>query len=130
MAQLTPGQHIHFVGIGGTGLSAIARVLLGQGYRVSGSDNNANGFTEALARLGAVVHSGHSAQAVEGADALIVTSAASPDHVEIQAARAAGIPVYKRSDVIASIMRGKTAIAVAGTHGKTTTCAMIEHILI
>ena len=130
MAQLTPGQHIHLVGIGGTGLSAIARVLLGQGYRVSGSDNNANGFTEALARQGAAIYKGHSAQAVEGADAVIVTSAASPNHVEIQAARAAGIPVYKRSDVIASIMRGKTAIAVAGTHGKTTTTAMIAHILI
>jgi UDP-N-acetylmuramate--alanine ligase len=127
--MLTPGQRIHFVGIGGFGLSAIARVLLQQGYRVSGSDRAQNALTEALAREGATIFAGHDAANVSGADAVIVTSAAARDHVEIAAALERGIPVYKRSDVIADIMRGKTAICIAGTHGKTTTTAMVTHIL-
>lgn len=127
---LTPGQHIHLVGIGGAGLSAIARVLLGQGYRVSGSDRSLNALTEALARDGARIDPTHAAANVVGADALIVSSAVQPDQVEIAAARAAGIPVYKRSDIMADLMLGKQVMAVAGTAGKTTTSAMIAHILI
>ncbi|GAB4521548.1 MAG: UDP-N-acetylmuramate--L-alanine ligase [Anaerolineae bacterium] len=126
---MQPGQHIHLVGIGGFGISAIARVLLGQGYRVSGSDRSRNTLTDALARDGVTIHEGHAAEYVEGADALIITSAAAADHVEVQAARARGIPVYKRNDIIAEIMRDKTVIAIAGTHGKTTTTAMVTHIL-
>jgi UDP-N-acetylmuramate--alanine ligase len=129
MIHLTPGQHIHLVGIGGTGLSAIARVLLGQGYVVSGSDRALNAMTDALAADGARIYSGHAAENIDGADALMISSAVQPDHVEVQAARARGIPVYKRSDMIAALMQGKDCLAVAGTHGKTTTTAMLTHIL-
>lgn len=129
MSRFQPGQHIHLVGIGGFGISAIARVLLGQGYRVSGSEINPNVLTDALARDGATIYTGHAAEHVRGADMVIVTSAAKPDHVEIVSARERGIPVYKRNEIIADLMEGKTVIAVAGTHGKTTTTAMIVHLL-
>jgi UDP-N-acetylmuramate--alanine ligase len=127
--RLVPGQHIHLVGIGGFGLSAIARVLLEQGYYISGSDRSANALTDALEKEGAVIYKGHDAQNVMGAEMVIASSAVASDHVELAMARALGIPVYKRSDVMASIMSGNIAIAVAGTHGKTTTSAMIAHIL-
>ncbi|MEZ4670435.1 MAG: UDP-N-acetylmuramate--L-alanine ligase [Anaerolineae bacterium] len=127
--KIHPGQHIHLVGIGGSGLSAIARVLLGQGYTVSGSDRSTNELTDALARDGATIYKGHDAANVQGADALIITSAVKDDHVEVAAARAAGIPVYKRQDMMSDLMEGKRVIAVAGTKGKTTTTAMIVHIL-
>ncbi|MBL8163535.1 MAG: UDP-N-acetylmuramate--L-alanine ligase, partial [Anaerolineae bacterium] len=130
MPTLTRGQHIHLVGIGGAGLSAIARVLLGQGYRVSGSDRSLNDMTAALARDGAQITQGHAAANIAGADALIITSAVQPDHVEVAAAYAAGIPVYKRQDIMADLMRGQRVIGVAGTKGKTTTTAMIAHILL
>lgn len=130
MPQITPGQHIHLVGIGGAGLSAIARLLLGQGYRVSGSDRTLNALTDALAQAGARIDPAHDAANVVGADAVIVSSAVQPGQVEVAAAKAAGIPVYKRSDIMADLMVGKQVIAVAGTAGKTTTSAMIAHILI
>lgn len=130
MFQLIPGQHIHIVGIGGFGLSAIARVLLQQGFFISGSDRATNSLTEALAKEGAIIYEGHAAGHVEGAEIVIISSAITPDHVEVLAAQARGIPVCKRSDVIAPIMSGQQAIAIAGTHGKTTTTAMTAHILI
>ena len=130
MPHLTPGQHIHLVGIGGAGLSAIARILLGQGYRVSGSDRTLNLLTDALARDGATIYAGHDPANITGADALIVSSAIQPDQVEIAAALAGGIPVYKRAHIMADLMMGKQVIAVAGTAGKTTTSAMITHILL
>jgi UDP-N-acetylmuramate--alanine ligase len=130
MPHITPGQHIHLVGIGGAGLSAIARILLGQGYIVSGSDRTLNALTDALQRDGAIIFAGHDAAYVTRADALIVSSAIQPDQVEIAAALAAGIPVYKRSNIMADLMVGKKVIAVAGTAGKTTTTAMITPILI
>lgn len=127
--QFLPGQHIHFVGIGGSGLSAIARILVERGFRVSGSDRNLNDLTDALARDGATIFHGHDAAYIVGADLLIITSAVKNDHVEVAAARAVGIPVYKRQDIMAALMEGQKVIAVAGTKGKTTTTAMIAHIL-
>ncbi len=122
---MTLPQRIHFVGIGGTGLSAIARVLLERGYTVSGSDRQASPFTEALARLGGRVFIGHAAEQVRGAD-LVVRSSAIPDtNPEVQAARAAGIPVLKRVDFLPQLTAGYRTLAVAGAHGKTTTTAML-----
>lgn len=125
------GSHIHLVGIGGTGMSAIARVLLQKGYRVSGSDRALNALAESLANEGAAVYAGHDAANLSSdVDAVLVTSAVKVDNPEIAAALARDIPVYKRSDIMASLMQGKQVIAVAGSHGKTTTTAMIVHILV
>lgn len=126
--QFIQGQHVHFVGIGGAGLSAIARILLERGFRVSGSDQYPNPLTDALARDGATVYKGHDAAHVQGADMVIISSAIK-GNPEIEAARAAGIPVYKRQDIMAALMHGMYVIAVAGTHGKTTTTALITHLL-
>lgn len=123
-------QRIHIVGIGGAGMSAIARILLLQGNIISGSDRSAgNSLTAALVAEGAIVYQGHAAEHVQGADLVLATSAVPDDHVELAAARASGIPVYRRKDYMAQLMRGKKVIAVAGTHGKTTTTAMIVHVL-
>lgn len=130
MLRLIPGQHVHIVGIGGFGMSAIARILLAQGFYVSGSDRSSNALTQALEREGAVIYKGHDAEQVMGAELVIATSAAPADHVELGMARALGIPVYKRAEVMAALMVGQTAVCVAGTHGKTTTSAMIAHILL
>ena len=123
-------RHVHFIGIGGAGLSAIARVLLEQGVKVSGSDLVITPVAEALARDGALVVRGHDAGNVAGADVVVVSSAVPDDNVEIQAARAAGIPVVGRPAFLGQMMEGKHGIAVAGTHGKTTTTAMIATILL
>ncbi|MBE0691215.1 MAG: UDP-N-acetylmuramate--L-alanine ligase, partial [Anaerolineae bacterium] len=120
----------HIVGIGGSGMSAIARVLIQKGYRVSGSDRIDNEFTGALAQMGATIYIGHEAANVKGADLVLITSAVPPTHVEVVAAHTASIPVYKRFDLMAEIMAGQTCIAVAGVHGKTTTTSMIAHILL
>ena len=127
--QFIPGQRIHCIGVGGFGISAIARILLLRGFPVSGSDRNSNAFTEALSRDGATIYKGHAAEQVNAADMVIATSAVGDDHVEVAAARERGIPVYKRQDILAPLMEGNTVIAVAGTHGKTTTTSMIVHIL-
>ncbi len=123
--MLHPGQHIHVVGVGGFGMSAIARVLLQQGYTVSGSDLRANDFTRELAALGATIFEGHRAENIAGADVVVATSAAKDDNPEIAAALAAGIPVLRRRDMLGELMAGKIGIAVAGTHGKTTTTALM-----
>jgi UDP-N-acetylmuramate--alanine ligase len=130
MPELTPGQHVHLVGIGGTGLSAIARILLGKGFVVSGSDRTTNPQTDALARDGATIHAGHSADYANDAHLLIISSAVAADHVEVTRARERGIPVYKRSDIIDAVTAGQDVIAISGTHGKTTTTAMTAHILL
>jgi len=126
---LSPGQHIHIVGIGGFGMSAIARILLGHGCVVSGSDLHANDLTHALAAAGATIYEGHAAAHIAGADLVAVTSAANEDNLEVAAARAAGIPVLRRRDLLGALMAGQVGIAVAGTHGKTTTTALLVHVL-
>jgi UDP-N-acetylmuramate--alanine ligase len=130
MAMLIPGQRVHFVGIGGIGMSAIARVMLQQGYLVSGSDRKANAMTQALERAGVTIFEGHRAEQVGEAEALIISSAIPADNPEVQFARQHGIPVLKRVDMLGDLMVGHTGIAVAGTHGKTTTTSMIVHILL
>jgi len=123
-------KRVHFVGIGGIGLSAIARVLHADGYGVSGSDVRMTELTEGLRRLGMTVFEGHSAGNVNGADLVVVSSAIPEDNVEIVAARVAGIPVVKRAAVLSEMMAGRYGIAVAGTHGKTTTSALLSFVLL
>lgn len=122
------GRHVHFVGIGGAGLSAIARVLMEQGATVSGSDLVLSPVAEALARDGALVYRGHRAEQVAGADMVVVSSAVPEGNVEVQAAREAGVPVVRRPQILGELMEGHIGVAVAGTHGKTTTTAMIASI--
>ena len=121
--------HVHFIGIGGTGLSAIARLLLEMGYTVSGSDRVLSPFAEGLKRDGATVHVGHAVANVEGADWVVRSSAIDEDNPEVKEAKKRGIPVYKRADFLGRLMEDKTGIAVAGAHGKTTTTAMIAWTL-
>lgn len=115
----------HIVGIAGAGMSAIANLLLDQGHAVGGSDPAANRQTAALAARGATVFQGHSPAHVAGADAVLATAAVRPDHVELAAARVAGIPVLGRADLWRQWSRERRVVAVAGTHGKTTTSAMV-----
>jgi len=117
--------HVHLIGIGGTGLSAIALVLLGNGYMVSGSDLQYSQLAEAVESAGARFYLGHQPDNVIGADVVIRSSAIPDTNVEVQAARNCGIPVLKRSEFLGQLMTGKRTIAVAGTHGKTSTTAMI-----
>jgi UDP-N-acetylmuramate--alanine ligase len=122
-------RRVHFVGIGGAGLSAIARVMMEQGAEVSGSDLVLSPAAEALARDGARVYEGHRAEQVNGADLVVVSAAVPGDNVELRTARDAGIPAVGRAQVLGQMMEGHVGIAVAGTHGKTTTTAMIASIL-
>ena len=120
---------IHFVGIGGVGMSGIAEVLLNLGYQVSGSDLRASEATERLSALGGRIAVGHRAEQVEGADVVVLSSAVRRDNPEVAAARARGVPVIPRAEMLAELMRLKAGIAVAGSHGKTTTTSMIAHVL-
>jgi UDP-N-acetylmuramate--alanine ligase len=122
-------RHIHFVGIGGAGMSGIAEVLANLGYAVSGSDLAASATTERLARLGIRIAIGHAAVHVADAEAVVVSSAVAADNPEVVAARAAGIPVVPRAQMLAELMRLKQGIAIAGTHGKTTTTSLVASIL-
>ncbi len=122
-------KRVHFVGIGGAGMSGIAEVLVTQGYQVSGSDLSASAVTRRLQSLGATIAIGHAAANVAGADAVVVSTAVAADNAEVVAARAAGIPVVPRALMLAELMRLKQGIAVAGTHGKTTTTSLIASIL-
>jgi len=127
---MEPGlTRIHLIGIGGTGLSAIARVLLEMGYALTGSDRAESPFLQDLRAAGAVIHIGHQAENIESADIVLRSSAIPDDNPEVVAALARGIPVLKRSDFLGALMEGKTGIAVAGTHGKTTTTSMIAWML-
>ena len=122
-------RHVHFVGIGGAGMSGIAEVLVNLGYQVSGSDLAANTATRRLARLGAKVFLDHAAQHVNGADAVVVSSAVRADNMEVAAARDKRIPVVPRALMLAELMRLKQGIAIAGTHGKTTTTSLVASVL-
>jgi UDP-N-acetylmuramate--alanine ligase len=123
-------NHIHFVGIGGSGMSGIAEVLASLGYRVTGTDIAESPTVRRLRELGIRVEIGHDASRIAGADAVVVSSAVKPDNPEVVAAREARVPVVPRAMMLAELMRFKQGIAVAGTHGKTTTTSLIAAILV
>ena len=122
-------RNIHFVGIGGSGMSGIAEVLLNLGYTVSGSDLGSNAVTERLAKLGARVFQGHAAKNIADADAIVVSSAVKSDNPEVIAGREKHIPIVPRAMMLAELMRLKSGIAIAGTHGKTTTTSLVASVL-
>lgn len=122
-------HHIHFVGIGGSGMSGIAEVLLNLGYRISGSDMSDTAVTRRLSSLGATIYNSHQASNISGADAIVTSTAILGNNPEVLAARAKQIPVVPRAMMLAELMRLKSGIAVAGTHGKTTTTSLVASIL-
>lgn len=122
-------QHVHMVGIGGSGMSGIAEVLLNLKYTVSGSDLKKSAVTDALEKLGAGVREGHSAENVHGAGVVVISSAVRPDNPEVLEAHRLKIPVIPRAEMLAELMRMKYGIAVAGSHGKTTTTSMVATVL-
>ena len=122
-------QQIHFVGIGGVGMSGIGSVMLNLGYRVTGSDMVESDVTERLREMGAKVTIGHSADSVAQADVVVTSTAVSTDNIEVKAAVDAGIPVIPRAEMLGELMRFRQGIAVAGTHGKTTTTSLIAAVL-
>ena len=134
MAKLTSAmqsrvKHIHFIGIGGVGMGGIAEVLLNLGYQVSGSDIAENTLIQHLRKLGADIKIGHDPAYLKGTDVVVVTTALSQDNVELQAAREQRIPVVPRAEMLSELMRFSYGIAVAGTHGKTTTTSLIAALL-
>jgi UDP-N-acetylmuramate--alanine ligase len=122
-------HHIHFVGVGGSGMSPLAEIMAGLGYQVSGSDLHASATTERLQRRGVQVFVGHDAAHIQGAQALVTSTAVKADNPEVKAARAARIPVVARAALLAELMRHKQGIAIAGTHGKTTTTSLVASVL-
>ena len=122
-------RHIYFVGIGGAGMSGIARVLINQGYRVSGSDLAESAVTDQLSMQGAGIHYSHAAENIQGADVVVISSAVGDDNPEVVAAREAKIPVIPRAEMLGELMRFAKGIAVAGTHGKTTTTSLVASVM-
>ncbi len=122
-------HHIHFVGIGGSGMSGIAEVLLTLGYKISGSDMSDTAITRRLASLGATIYKGHEASHIENADTVVTSTAIQGSNPEVLAARAKNIPIVPRAIMLAELMRLKSGIAIAGTHGKTTTTSLVASIL-
>ncbi|NGQ94329.1 UDP-N-acetylmuramate--L-alanine ligase [Brevibacillus sp. SYP-B805] len=123
------GQHVHFVGIGGYGMSAIARVVIDLGLKVTGSDVAANELTKKLEARGAIVYQGHDASHVNGADLVVYSTSIPKENPEIREAIARGIPLLHRSQMLARILNERRGVAVAGAHGKTTTTSMIAHVM-
>jgi UDP-N-acetylmuramate--alanine ligase len=128
-ARMRRIETIHFVGIGGSGMGGIAEVLLNLGYRVQGSDLKHNAITERLAGLGANIRIGHNAANADRADVVVVSSAVAADNPEVKAALARRVPVVPRAEMLGELMRFRESIAVAGTHGKTTTTSLIASVL-
>ena len=122
-------RHIHFVGIGGAGMSGIAEVLINLGYQVSGSDAASNAITRRLQAMGAQVYQGHAGSNIQGADVVVISSVINEENPEVKAAREARIPVVARAMMLAELMRFKQGIAIAGTHGKTTTTSLVASVL-
>ena len=121
--------HIHFVGIGGIGMSGIAELLLNLGYQVSGSDVKASDITANLSRLGGSIHIGHRAEQIAGADVVVVSSAIDESNPEVVAARQTSVPVIPRAEMLAELMRLKYSVAIAGAHGKTSTTSLVANVL-
>jgi UDP-N-acetylmuramate--alanine ligase len=126
---VNPVQHVHFIGIGGYGMSAIAKVLLEMGFKVSGSDLAHQELTEKLIAQGATIYLGHQAEQVDGADLVVYSTALAKDNIEVQRAEQLEIPVIHRSEMLARLMNEKKGIAIAGAHGKTTTSSMIALVM-
>ena len=122
-------QKIHFVGIGGIGMSGIAELLLNLGYQVSGSDLKPSAITRRLASLGAKVYEGHAAENVGEANVVVISSAVRGDNVEVLEAKRRQIPVIPRAEMLAELMRLKYSVAIAGAHGKTSTTSMVATVL-
>ncbi|MCK5237270.1 MAG: UDP-N-acetylmuramate--L-alanine ligase, partial [Deltaproteobacteria bacterium] len=122
-------KNIFFVGIGGSGMSGIAEVLLNMGYKVAGSDIASSAVTERLKSLGAKIFIGHARENIGGMDCVVYSSAVKPDNEELKAARKEQIPIIPRAEMLSELMKMKYGIAVAGTHGKTTTTSMISSIM-
>jgi UDP-N-acetylmuramate--alanine ligase len=122
-------QHVHLVGVGGSGMSGIAELLLNLGYTVSGSDLRLSAATDRLVALGARVHAGHAAGHAAGAHVVVTSSAIAPGNPEVEEARRRGVPVIPRAEMLAELMRLKYGVAIAGSHGKTTTTSMVALVL-
>ena len=122
-------NHIHFVGIGGIGMSGIAEVLLNLGFTVSGSDLQSSAMTQRLEKAGAKIYIGHHAENIVGADAVVTSSAVMRENPEVCAAREAQIPLVRRAEMLGELMRFRKGIAIAGTHGKTTTTSLVATVL-
>ena len=122
-------NHVHFVGIGGAGMSGIAEVLHNQGYAVTGTDLKRSGSTDRLEKLGVTVNYAHQEQRVNGSDVVVYSSAVAADNPELVAARRHRIPIIPRAEMLSELMRFREGVAVAGTHGKTTTTSLIASLL-